>query len=265
MYRKIAPVGLTILLLLAGCSENTTDNSLSAGDGRLKLYLTDAPASYDAVNVNVLRVEVHRSGMDSTSGWSVIESQPATYDLIQLRNGAMAVMGDTSLPAGSYTQIRLILGEGCTVVVDGVPHDLSVPSGPQTGIKLNTPFVIEAGKLYELTLDFDADKSIHRTGNGQYKMSPVIRVQATAISGEIEGVVLPAAAKPLVRTIVGTDEVSAVADSLTGRYRFVALPEGVYALSFSSLALTHRDTTVTGILVTAQETTAVDTMWLQPQ
>ena len=85
----------------------------------------------------------------------------------------------------------MILGDGNNVVVDGAPHELEVPSSANTGLKLNHPFTIDAGATYEVTLDFDAHRSVNLTGNGRYKMNPVIRVIVNQTSGSLEGVVAP--------------------------------------------------------------------------
>ncbi len=69
--------------------------------------MVDSPSGYEEVNIVVTRVEVHRSGSDSSSGWFVINNNTATYDLLLLRNGASVVLGNHSLDAGHYTQIRV--------------------------------------------------------------------------------------------------------------------------------------------------------------
>ncbi|HEX9253818.1 MAG TPA: DUF4382 domain-containing protein, partial [Ignavibacteriaceae bacterium] len=144
-------------LLVFSCSDSTSPET---GQGQLKITMVDAPAAYDQINIAVNRVEVHRSGSDSSSGWFVINNNPATYNLLDLRNGASVILGDNSLDAGSYTQIRLIIGTGSNIVVDGITYPLEVPSGEQSGIKLNHEFEIQSGLIYELMLDFDAEHSI---------------------------------------------------------------------------------------------------------
>ena len=171
------------LAFIVGCSGDEGTAPPSAGQGRLRIYLTDAPAAYEAVNIAVVRVEVIRSENDTAGGRFIINNTPAVYDLLQLRNGAQVVLGDTMLPPGQYEQIRLIIGDGSNVLVDGTMHPLEVPSGPQTGVKLNHTITILPDALYELTLDFDAARSIVVTGNGRYKLKPVIRMQASQISG----------------------------------------------------------------------------------
>lgn len=249
---KIAIFSVALLSLVAlSCSEFTLTPSPSSGQGELRLYLVDSPAAYDEVNISVARVEVHKESLDSTTGWYVINDVPATYNLLELRNGASAILGGAKLQPGKYTQIRLILADGSNIKLGGQTYPLTVPSGFQTGVKLNHEFMIESGKLYELMLDFDADRSVRYQGN-RYRMSPVIRVHAVVTSGSISGTIDPPAAKAYAFTVVGSDTVSTVADTLTGFFRLMALPEGTYTLEITSLAGTHNDTTITGIGVVKQ-------------
>jgi hypothetical protein len=230
-------------LALGSCSREdvTSPEVSSSASGRLRVYLVDAPAAYEAVNISVVRVEVHRESSDSTAGWYVL--------------------GDTMLPPGSYSQIRLIIGDGSNIVVNGSSHPLEIPSGPQTGLKLIHSFVIVPYALYEVIVDFDAGRSIVVTGNGRYKLKPVLRAQARQISGDIEGSVLPAVARSTVTTAVGLDTVSTYADTTTGYFRVRALPEGSYVLWISPAdTATYRDTTVAGVTVTRGQLTNVGTI-----
>lgn len=250
-------IGLIGLAFFSGCGDS---NSPGQGQGELRVLLVDQPAGYDAVNIIVREVSVHDAGADSSSGWRVVNDSTRTFDLLTLANGASAVLGDTQLAAGHYTQIRLKLASGSTVVVDGVEHPLVVPSGLQTGLKLNHPFVIEANTLYEVTLDFDATRSIHLTGSNEYVLSPVIRVVANQISGTISGVVSPASAKAVVSTIAGADTVTSVADTTSGAFMLMALPAGVYNVHVAPRDIAYSDTTVTGVAVLARQNTDLGTI-----
>jgi hypothetical protein len=253
-----ALVILGIGLILTGCSDSGTSPK---EPGQLRLYLVDSPAAYNQVNIAVSRVEVHLADVDSASGWMVVNDSAETYDLLQLRNGANAILGDEMLPAGKYTQIRLMIGIGSTIVVDGVTYPLEIPS--TTGVKLNHPFTIESGALYLLTLDFDADKSIVQTGIGQYKLQPVIRVIANVISGSISGIISPASAQAVIRTEVGIDTVAAYADTLSGAFSLVALPAGIYDLAITPTDTMYVDTIVADIPVIIQQDTDIGTVTLR--
>ena len=261
---KIRVLSLIIgFFILVSCSDQTTNVDPVDQNGRLKMYLVDSPASLDSVIICVTSVEVHKAGSDSTSGWYVINDSTRYFDLLLLTNGASSVLGDTSLASGQYTQIRLIIGEGSYVIDQGVKHDLEIPSGSQTGIKLIHQFTIEPGKLYELLLDFNVDKSIIITGNGKYKLKPTIRVIPIVISGSISGQVLPLDAQPTIWTVYGTDTITTYTD-FQGYFKLMALPQGFYDVNIIPAdTLVYRDTVITGVQVFANQDTDIDTVTLQ--
>jgi len=109
-------------------------------------------------------------------------------NLIELEDVSM-LLASLELEANKYTQLRLFLmgGENDAWVVlkdSGLAEPLKIPSVYQTGIKLNRPFEIVEGMITELTIDFDAEKSVIKTGNGKYKMKPVIHVTSEIYSEE---------------------------------------------------------------------------------
>jgi hypothetical protein len=258
--KKIFFVIAFFILLVVGCSDNTTNPV--QGNGSLKMYLVDSPSTYDSVIIFVSRVEVHRSDNIDNSGWFVINNTLRSFDLLQLRNGASVVLGDSNLTSGDYTQIRLILADGNYVIDNGVKHDLTVPSGTQTGIKLNHAFTIEPNTLYELMLDFNIDKSIHITGNGKYMLKPVIRCMPMIISGTISGQVLPLDAQAIVFTTIGLDTVTTYPD-VQGFFKLMALPQGTYNVEIDPLNLAYKDTIITGINVLANQNNNIGIVELQ--
>jgi len=254
------------LLLLAGCAreDSILVQNGTGNQGRIRIYLTDSPALFDAVNIVVTKVEVHKAGADSVAGWVTIDSTTRTYNLLALTNGASALLGDGTLEVGKYTQIRLIIGAGSTVEIGGVSFQLAIPSGMQTGLKLTHQFEIQEGALYELMLDFDASRSIHKDGPGTYILRPVIRVEPVQTSGSISGTVLPVAAHAWIWTTVGSDTVATYADTTSGYFKIVPLPGGVsYNLHLSPRDTTYRDSVLTGVVVVARQNTQVGTITLQ--
>lgn len=244
--------------IMFSCSDSTSPET---GQGQLKITLVDAPAGYDEVTIVVTRVEVHKSSADSNSGWFVMNNNTATYDLLTLRNGASVVLGNSLLDAGSYSQLRLIIGAGSNVVVDGVVYPLEIPSGEQAGVKLNHAFDIQEGLVYELTLDFDAERSIVLTGNGKYKLKPVIRVVPMVISGTISGKILPLDALASVYAISGNDTISnAMPEILNGSFMLMALTQGTYDVEVSSGNAAYNDTTIANVVVTAKQNTDLGTI-----
>ncbi len=173
----------------------------TSGIGTLRVALTDAPAcGYDHVYVTVDRVRVHASSTaeDGDGGWSEVVVSPAQrIDLLGLTNGVLAELGQTPLPAGQYSQVRLVLRPNGTgtpanaiVPTGGMEIALDTPSATQSGLKLIHGFTVQANTLVDLVLDFDACKSIVKRGNsGRYNLKPVISViprTLTAIAGYVQ-------------------------------------------------------------------------------
>lgn len=179
-------------------SASTSPTSTDSGTGTLRLAMTDAPAcGYDEVNVTVQKVRVHQSSSaaDDSAGWSEVVLDPARrIDLLSLTNGVLFELGQTPLPAGKYTQLRLVLADnsaGSPLANSVIPTGraetaLKTPSGQQSGVKANVDFDVAAGKLADLVLDFDACKSVVRAGaSGNYLLKPVLTVIPRYVSGVV--------------------------------------------------------------------------------
>ena len=192
---------LTASAVLVACGGS--DSAAPPPMGQLRVALTDAPGcGFDQVNVTVERVRVHRSSgaADGDAGWSeiVVGGGSRRMDLLSLNNGVIAELGQVTLPAGQYQQIRLVLGRNVggmemmanSVMPSGMSEmPLDTPSGAQSGIKLINGFTVEPNRLTDVLLDFDACKSIVLRGNGTYSMKPVIHViprTGTAIAGAVD-------------------------------------------------------------------------------
>jgi hypothetical protein len=252
-------VGICIFVMFSGCSKSTK----TASEGKLRIYLADEPAEFDAVNIVVSQVSVHTSDADSLSGWTVICDSTQTHDLLELTNGAMALFADHQLDPGHYTQIRLQIGDGSHLILDGSPHDLKIPSGSQSGIKLNHQFHIQQDVTYELLLDFDAEKSIIKKGNGQYQLKPVIRAIAKATSGSISGIVNPTSAEAFA--LMDPDTVAHTHSDTSGYFKLIALPQGSYSVLIVADDTTYADTTFSDVAVLAGQTTDLGMIQLRKE
>jgi hypothetical protein len=186
-------MGLLLTVFVAGCgSGGDGGGGATAQPGTLGVSMTDAPAcGFDEVNVTVSKVRVHQSGnaSENAAGWTDITLNPARkINLLDLNNGALESLGETSLVAGHYTQLRLVLVPNAnSVVLSGPPPSteipLDTPSGIQSGIKLIHQFTVNSGQRVDLLLDFDACKSIVKTGSSKYKLQPVIKVIPYVLNG----------------------------------------------------------------------------------
>jgi hypothetical protein len=242
------------------------------GPAHLAVTMHDTPVDEaEAVWVTIDRVDVMRDDA-GTEVTETLVSTPAQYDLLVLQNGVEAVLGGGSFPAGDYTSIRLIVGTNTEeeaetlpadqlknyIVIDGVAHPMVVPSGAQTGIKLNHEWTMAAGGSVVLTLDFDVRKSVTQRGHQDlYNLRPTIKLTAApglVTGGSVSGTVTNADASPLaVGTVVsaqkaGVEMGHANPDALTGTYTIAGLATDTYDLIVSSPG--HAFATEAGVAVT---------------
>jgi Domain of unknown function (DUF4382) len=253
-----------LMIALMGCSKSSSPTG--GGSGTVQVNMVDAPASYDQVNVVIDSVEAHMAGSDSTSGWVVLNSVPGSYNLLAYTNGNFAAIASASLPAGQYSQIRLAIGSGSTVVLSGQTYPLTIASGFQSGVKLNVDANVVANVTYTLSLDFDANRSVVQTGNNAratFILKPVIRASSTATTGFIAGVVLPITAKASVWAYDNSgDTVSTNVDAL-GNFKLMYVPVGTYTLDLVSNSSLYFDSTITQVNVTALATASIGTIILK--
>jgi len=183
------------MIVVQSCSDS---NNKEDGTARVQLKLIDSPGEYLVVNVNI--IDVQYNSTEDAEGWRSFESfvGPVDVNLLELVGGVSLFLTDENLPSGMMKQIRLILGDGNYIVIDGdnedseeddMVEDLTTPSAQQSGLKLKLDTELEAGFSYTFILDWDVQKSIVETGSGKYILKPVIRVEAEVNSGSIEGIV----------------------------------------------------------------------------
>jgi hypothetical protein len=264
-FMKLRKSLLTLSLLTLSatiffaCSkhESSTENSKA----HLEVYLTDDPANYDEVVIDVRDVKINYS-TDTANGWkSLAQVNAKPYDILRLVNDKDTILGKTDLDSGRIEQIRLILGSNNYVKINGQTYPLETPSAQQSGLKINLHQDVSAGLLYKLLLDFDASRSIVRTGNGKYILKPVIRATMQAQGGSVKGYVLPNTFNTSVFAIQGPDTLAGTMTS-GGGYWIKGLNAGTYALAFAPSDTAYKSQTKTGIVVSNNAVTTVDTVRL---
>jgi len=177
----------TVAVGVAACSDAPSSPS-SLGGGNFNLQLKDSPfTDAKAVYVTFSSVRVHRTDGDWTPLTFANNATSRTCDLKKLET-ATDVLGAASLPAGHYTQVRLVVqsatlyfdnassGAACAPTLTapaGASAALDIPSGE---VKLNREFDVTATSTMNMLIDFDGNQSVHQAGPGRYTMSPVISI-----------------------------------------------------------------------------------------
>ncbi len=138
---------------------------------RVTAWLTDAPGTDMIESAQVTISTVYLVGSDGTAR-DTLSTNAGVFDLLDLQNGLKAFLGTATIAAGDYEQLRLVV-TGATIALktgftfsDGTAtHDLKVPSGPQSGIKVNFGGPVHiAPPTTTVTIDFPIDENFVFTG-----------------------------------------------------------------------------------------------------
>lgn len=241
-----------------GCHNNE-------GTARLNIRLTDAPGDYEEVNVDIKGIEIHSNSGNVATGWNNLNNfNPGVYNLLKFTAGIDTLLASNELPAGKISQIRLVLGGNNSVKINGQTFQLITPSAQSSGLKVQVNTFLEEGVTYNMLLDFDASRSIVKSGNGKYRLKPVIRVITEAESGAIKGVVTPTAASPAVFAIQGTDTLAGTFANSDGKFLLRGLKSGDYKVSFSPSS-GYKALAIEGVEVKLGEVKDLGTVEIQVQ
>lgn len=165
--------------------------------GSLSIALTDGPAD-DAMEVHVLitGLTVKRDGVDPVD---IVFSEPLDIDLLTLTgSNTIMLLNNEPMVAGRYQWIALnVDGEldGDLVgsyVVDGMGGtvDLEIPSGPQSGLRLVSGFVITVGQNTSFVIEWDLRQGlVTRPGRDSWLLRPALRITDVTAFGTLIGMV----------------------------------------------------------------------------
>lgn len=183
--------------MLAACGGGSDPSAPAAQVGRLNLKIGDAAVDgATAVVIVFTGVELQPASGDRVN---IDFATPMQMDLLAYQNGAtFNLLENQTVPAGDYNWMRLKViaernrSDGSYIEFTGpVQYPLYVPSGAETGLKLNRPFRVAVGGITRLVADFDLRKSIIKPPgqDPNYKLKPVLRLMDELETGTLEGTV----------------------------------------------------------------------------
>lgn len=153
------------IVIFFACKKDASTTSL-------RIKLTDAPATFEEVNVDLKQVRINFDN-DSTS-WTDLETKQGIYNLLELQNGIDTLISEAVVPQGKVKEIRLVLGSENSIKNGGQVYPLTIPSGSESGLKIKVNKQLRAS-VDSITVDFDAALSVQSEQDG-FKLRPVVRV-----------------------------------------------------------------------------------------
>ncbi len=243
---------ITIGLFVNSCKKDSTVQP-SREPTPYYLRMTDAPAAYSAVNIDLQAVEVI-----GNHGSAMLNVNAGIYNLLNFSNGLDTLIATGSLMIDRVEQIRLILGPNNSVVSGGVIYPLKTPGAQQSGLKLQVHQDLQPGVAYYVLLDFDANQSIVVEGNWDYSLKPVIRTIDVALSGSVKGHINPPGVLANVVASSGSNSYYGVVNS-NGDFIISGIPAGTYTITVNPAA-PYNPAVVSNVVVTVGSSTNIGTI-----
>ncbi len=161
-------VGTLNVFVTSAAPANETTGNETAGNA------TSSNVTWSHVDVTFTVLQAHEANDSNDSGWHNV-SASNTIDLMSVKT-VSALLGSARLPAGQYTQLRIVVVKAWGVTSTGKTYDFTVPSGD---LRTDDPFSVTVGQTASLTLDVNLSHSIVWTDHG-YLFTPVIGSIATS-------------------------------------------------------------------------------------
>jgi hypothetical protein len=265
-----------LLPLLAAAALGACEGT-DSGSSRVSIRLVDAPGDFKEVKVQITELYLQGgSESDSTSGRLTLAADTSTYfDLLTLVGGASAdLVRDAVIPAGTYSQLRVRVGDAYVVTRDGKVYatpgarlpagmtatgTINLTSGKSRAsgykIRFPGPGLTVDGDSKIVALDFDVARSFgHVAGrSGQLVLNPQFTVTQVQLSGGISGLITPAAGVTFpacggaatdvthfTATATGPTTLSAKAQA-DSRYKMVYVAPGTYAMGVAPVGYANGD------------------------
>lgn len=187
-----------------------------SGPARVTVALTDAPsAMYDEATVEIGAVSL----IPSDGPPIELTDAGGTHDLLELQDGVMVDLATLEIDPGHYLQLRLVVLSASVTLAEGyefsdgtTSRDLAVPSGAQSGIKINLSTAdgdngsagveITPGESI-LVVDMDVSQNFVIQGNPDtpagiqnVRFTPLLRASLHDVAGSISGAVTYPSATP---------------------------------------------------------------------
>ncbi|HEX6309697.1 MAG TPA: DUF4382 domain-containing protein [Longimicrobiales bacterium] len=196
---------LVLPFALVACDDNTFEPGAA---GTMSIMLTDAPGDFENAIVTIDRIELLGDGVGAQDR-IVLLDDPVTVDLLDLQNEVMVLVGETPVPGGTYSELRLVISDGLISVEqdDGsllvyassdafatsqgfdADGDLQMPSFAQSGLKIKLPAgeAVVEGDDNAVLIDFNVAGSFgHQAGNsGKWVLHPVLHATGFTTTGAI--------------------------------------------------------------------------------
>jgi hypothetical protein len=219
---KIIPLSLIAFIIIPGfvsCSDNETRIPM----GNIEIYFSDAPANYEAFNIDIQLIRIKYDSLETTE---CKPNRQGVYNVLNFSNDNDTLLCNTYIPAGKVKSIEILLGTNNSIKYLNKTYTL-------------TPEIIVGTKSFEikdqsstrLRLDFDAAASAKMINDSGFKFTPTMYVHIDSTGGSIQGYILPKGYRPFIYAISNEDTFCTYSNQ-NGKFLFKKLPKNSYQLFY---------------------------------
>jgi hypothetical protein len=238
--KKLTFLAVALAFLVVGCSKDDVgpNGNDTAEKGTFTVAMTDSPADYEALDVEILKIEAYLQG----EGWVTLENEAATYSVLELNNGVQTTIASQTkaeTKTGVYTMLKLTFGSNNRLQLNEAATLELGPLYVHTNGLLDLRFEGEKEVIIEVDeevssktgasvlLDFNVASSIKKDVQ-DYVIDPVIaeiKNTQTGVRGQVQGA---ASAMVEVSNESGTFSTYINAE---GEFLLRGMDEGTYTLT----------------------------------
>jgi hypothetical protein len=181
---------------VGACNSLETGPAGPGGEGKTAVFLTDAPFPFD----RIARVDIHISDIglspqadtsQGPPGWITVARPDRAFNLLDLQNGATALLGEADVPPGQYRAVRVTFDPSRSSMTDtdGGHPPINWQAKGDTPVLfglVEEPMAIGENGA-DVVIDFDVGRSFlaDPAANG-FRFIPFLRAITRAGSGAIE-------------------------------------------------------------------------------
>ena len=172
---------LIFTFLIVFCFSSCTKESLNepTSTTTISVLLNGNNSQYDEVWIEVTNVLVKVIDDESVPNcWlSLKTNENQIYNNIDIsKTSNLDLVTGLNIPEGTIYEIKLVIGNNNTVVIDGKPINLITNSVYQSGLVSRIDKNLNSNSHYRFNLEFDTSNSILETQvEGYYILEPSIR------------------------------------------------------------------------------------------
>ncbi|WP_455169098.1 DUF4382 domain-containing protein [Aegicerativicinus sediminis] len=171
---------LSIVTFFFNCSDSV-ETLPPQESTNISVTLESSLASYDALNVEIsdVLVKTKDNGAAPDCWISLHANGLGNINLLELTNGSnLMIVNNLPVKTSEIYEVRLVLGNNNTVIIDGQSYSVSAPENHQEGLSVPSIHLLKGGNNYTINLKVNIDNAVVENSVNNYKyLNPTMEVQ----------------------------------------------------------------------------------------